>query len=377
MTKELAETLRRTSHEKSAGILHFSYFTWFQSPWSARDLKPWPAYYALKKALRPVLVSAELFDRHFYSDTTFHARVCIVNDSESGQRIPSGSHLIWQFQHDGQVLSQGKVETSAVDYYGNRWLNVEFKTPQSLPTPRIDGQLVLKLESEGKIISENSYDVVIATPDWAKGVPAKTTRIFLWNPGKQSVDGLSDLAVTHVDSVEAVDPANVLIVGDLRQTNLSPSEMQHLAKFVSQGGRVLMLHPGNALPSLFPDRIKAFKAKEGEIVTMHVPESPVFSGIEPLDTAWFDRGGRRVPAACTGVYEIVAGRNDITALAGQCDLHGYLKTTSEITNYMGEPLVELQVGKGHLIASELNLEAGKSEPIAHRLLMNLIGYLEQ
>jgi hypothetical protein len=29
-----------------------------------------------------------------------------------------------------------------------------------------------------------------------------------------------------------------------------------------------------------------------------------------------------------------------------------------------------------LIASELNLEAGKSDPIALRLLMNLIGYLK-
>ena len=35
------------------------------------------------------------------------------------------------------------------------------------------------------------------------------------------------------------------------------------------------------------------------------------------------------------------------------------------------------LGKGRLIAGELNLEAGKSDPIAGRLLMNLIGYLKQ
>ena len=51
---------------------------------------------------------------------------------------------------------------------------------------------------------------------------------------------------------------------------------------------------------IYPDEIKGFKAKEGEIVTMHVPESPVFAGIEPLDLAWFERGGRKLPIACTG-----------------------------------------------------------------------------
>ncbi|HTB85413.1 MAG TPA: glycoside hydrolase family 2 TIM barrel-domain containing protein [Candidatus Sulfotelmatobacter sp.] len=376
MTKELAETLRRTSHESAAGILYFSYFTWFQSPWSASRMKPWPAYYALQSALQPVLASAELFDRHFYSDTNFHARVCIVNDSETYQAIPSGSHLIWEFQYDGQVLSQGKVEAPEVNYYENGWLDVDFKTPRNLPAPRTDGQLVLKLESAGKIISENRYDVVIATPDWSRGEPATAATLSLWNPGKHPVDGLSGLAVTGVDSVAAVNPESLLIVGNLNQIQLSPAEMEQLTNFVCRGGSVLMLHPGMALPELFPEQVKLFRARAGEIVTMHMPESPVFSGIEPLDTAWFDRGGRNLPAACAGVYEIVSGRADISALADQCDFHGYLKTPSEITKYSGAPLVELQIGKGRLIASELNLEAGRSDPIARRLLMNLIHYLQ-
>jgi hypothetical protein len=45
----------------------------------------------------------------------------------------------------------------------------------------------------------------------------------------------------------------------------------------------------------------------------------------------------------------------------------------EIASYSGTPLVELQIGEGRLTVSELNLEAGKRNPIARRLLMNLIG----
>jgi hypothetical protein len=376
MTKGLAETLRRTSHEEAAGILYFSYFTWFQSPWLVDHIKPWPAYYALKTALQPVLVSAELYGRHFYSATTSRERVCIVNDSEDCQAI-AGSHLIWEFQLDGQVLSQGRVEVPAVNYYENRWLDVEFKTPQNLPKPRANGQLTLKLESNGKILSENSYDVVMTTREWAQGELNDRENICLWNPGNSPTDSLSGLPLTIADSIETVGRTNVLIIGNLDDVTLTASQIGQLKDFVSQGGQVLMLHPGKLLEVFFPDQVKAYKAKSGEIVTMHVPESPVFSGIEPLDLAWFERGGRQVPIACSGVYQVAANRKDTTALASQLDLHGYLRQTSQVVTIGGAPLVEIRIGKGRLLASELCLESGKDDPIARRLLANMIHYLEQ
>jgi hypothetical protein len=136
-----------------------------------------------------------------------------------------------------------------------------------------------------------------------------------------------------------------------------------------------MLHPGTALAKIFPDRVSAFKAKEGEIATMHVPESPIFSGIEPLDLAWFEPGDRQLPLACTGVFQIPFARRDTVALAWQCDIHGYLKTPDEITRISGSPLVEIQSGQGRLLASELCFESAQHDPIARRLLLNSIRYL--
>lgn len=374
MTKELAETLRRTSHNAVAGILYFSYFTWFQTPWLADEIKPWPAYYALKTALQPVLVSAELYGRHFYSDSAFRERVCIINDSENYDAIPE-SLLIWEFKDGGKVLSQGQVEVPSVDYYTNRWLDVMFTTPKNLPTPRVDGQLVLRLESNRRVLSENNYDVVIATPEWADEGLARNDSLRLWNPGNGIVHGLADIPVREINSIGALNSTNVLIVGNLDGAGLTSIEANQLKTFLSQGGRVLMLHPRQALPELFPDQIATYESKEGEIVTMHIPESPVFSGIEPLDIAWFDRGQRRLPIACSGVYQIVAGRDDTTALACQCDIHAYLKDTSEITKYSGSPLVEIQYGEGRLIASEMNFESDKNDPISRRILINIINNL--
>jgi hypothetical protein len=108
---------------------------------------------------------------------------------------------------------------------------------------------------------------------------------------------------------------------------------------------------------------------------MHVPESPVFTGIEPLDLSWFERGDGRLPIACTGVFRIATGRADTVGLAWQCDLHAYLKNASEINAVSGSPLVEIRAGKGILIASEMNYESARIDPIAERLLNNLIHYL--
>ena len=371
MTKELAETLRRTNRNTAAGVLHFAYCTWLKTPWSADGLKPLPAYHAIKMALQPVLISAELYGRHFYAGSTIHRRVCIINDSENCRAI-SNSHLIWEFKYDGQVLAQGRIGIPTVNYYENLWLDLDFTTPQNLPMPRVDGQLVLRLETAEKTLSENSYDVTLATSDWAKGELNEKSNICLWDPSQHSSEILSGMPVTIVNSIEKANPKNVLIIGNLEGVSLTDSEMNQLREYLSHGGHVLMLHPGDWLVKIFPDQVKAFTAKEGEIVTMHMPESAVFSGIDPLDIAWFERGDRQLPIACTGVYQTAALHKGITILACQCDVHGYLNKTSDVAKISGTPLLEIQWGKGRLLASELCFESGESDPIARRLLYNAI-----
>jgi beta-galactosidase len=375
MTKELAETLRRTSHHGAAGVLYFSYFTWFQTPWSADRIKPWPGYYALKNALQPLLVSAELYGRHFYAGDTVHRRVCVINDADNGEALPA-SRLTWEFTANGQILGSGQLPVPPVNYYDNRWLDVDFTVPTQLPQPRVDGQLVLRLEAAGKVLSENSYDVMLATTDWTKADGNDLSAITLWDPGEHSAAITAGLPVTTVNSLADANPTNVLLVGSLAGLHLTPVEMASLREFVSGGGHVLMLHPGANLARLFPDQVRGFKAKAGEIVTMHIPESPVFSGIKPLDLAWFETPGRQTPIACTGVYRIPSIHPDSTELAWQCDIHGYLNDKLDINTISGTPLLEIRAGAGRLLASELALEAGQTDPVARRLMVNAIQSLQ-
>ena len=376
MTKELAEALRRTSHHDSAGILYFAYSTWFQTPWSEADMKPWPAYYAIKAALQPVLVSAELYGRHYYAGSVIHRRVCVVNDAADGNNLPAGK-VVWEFQANGRMLSGGSTPIAPVKYYDNQWTDVDFQVPSDLPQPRLNGRLVLHYEIPGKVISENAYDVTLASADWANAGKVALKGISWWDPGHNREKSALDLPVSVVDSPAHANPSNILVVGSLTGVELTPPQIASLRDFVSEGGRVLMLHPGTGLQQLFPDQIKSFKAKAGEIVTLHMPESPVFSEIQPLDLAWFNRSTRDLPVACTGVYQTAANHPEVTALAWQCDIHGYLNNKLDIVQISGAPLLEIRQGKGRLLASEMSLETGADDPIARRLLMNALHFLQE
>jgi hypothetical protein len=143
-------------------------------------------------------------------------------------------------------------------------------------------------------------------------------------------------------------------------------------EFVREGGRLLLLGAASQLPALFPGQVKAYRPCGGEIVTMRIPESPVFDGIEPMDLCWFELGNGMVPRACTGTYQVDHGRPDANPLAEVVDIHGYLKEPSDFLKISGSPLIELTLGSGRVLATEMTLLEAPEDPIAGRLLGNLI-----
>jgi hypothetical protein len=374
MTKEVAEVARRMNRNVAAGIMHFAYLTWITDPWDASGMKPKVTYYALKTALQPMLVSAELTGRHFYTDAEVRRRVCLINDSEQGEAMPAGT-LYWEVRDHGAILAGGQTPTPAVPYYSNQWLNVNMKMPATLPEPRIDGQLAFQWHAGGKTVSENQYDVLLATNRWAAGTIQPSARLAFWS----QKNGAALMNLPNVDAISSfsrLDSDEGLVIKDAAGLAANPAELEQFKTYVDRGGRALLLHPGDALRNICPEAITAFVPTPGEIVTMHIPESPVFDGIKPLDLSWFEMGAGKIPTACTGRYLINGAQPEVLPLADQCDPHGYLKKSTDIQKYSGHPLIEIHEGKGFIVASEMNLEAQAHDPVAGRLYSNLIGYLE-
>lgn len=379
LTKELAETFRRYDREDCSGILHFAYLSWFRDVWNADTLQPFAPYHGLKMALQPVLVSAELYGRHRYAGTRLPVPVCIANDASDGAPLPA-SRLVWELRTgNGRILlASGSAPVPPVPYYANSWVEIDVPIPERLPSPRVDAVLALRLESRGTVVSENAYDLALATRGWSFAGSGKAAgAIALLDPGARAPKALRERpGIAPIASLAVLRPGQSLVIAGADDVLHAPADAERLRGFLARGGRALLLDAGGALPALFPDRIKSYRTCAGEIATMHVAESPVFDGIAPLDLAWFEMGAGKLPRACRGVYRIDRTRNDAIALAEVVDRHGYLKQPGDVAAISGSPLLELRIGDGRVLASEMLLLAADEDPIAGRLLGNLLRQLD-
>ncbi|MCU0783813.1 MAG: glycoside hydrolase family 2 [Verrucomicrobia bacterium] len=274
MTKELTEVIRRTSRDECAGLMPFAYLTWFANVWKPAEIRPMPAYYAIGKAMQPVLLSAELYGRHFYAGAQVTRRVCVVNDAEDYQATPAAT-LTWEIRAGSSVLAQGHVPVPAVGYYSNHWLNVDFQMPAKLPSPKTNAKLVLTLATGSRTLSKNDYDLILATPEWAASHVTQPVAVF--DPFGRSAATLTGLP-TKKALLDNLSGVKLLVVGDLKAALDVPNGAASLKTFVQAGGRLLLLQPGEALCRFLPEQVKRYRATKGEIVSMVVPDSPVFDG---------------------------------------------------------------------------------------------------
>jgi len=100
----------------------------------------------MKRAMQPVLVSAELWGRHFYAGTSLPVKVCVVNDRTEGTGL-AASVLEWKLiGEDGKIVQSGTQPVAPVAYYDREWVTPNITIPASLPQERMNAKLVLSLK---------------------------------------------------------------------------------------------------------------------------------------------------------------------------------------------------------------------------------------
>jgi hypothetical protein len=236
--------------------------------------------------------------------------------------------------------------------------------------------LALRLESNGTILSENEYDVTVATSAWSAGSVKELGHVVLFDPYEQAPKILREKGIRTLATLASLQPGQSLVLAGSENVLRISSNMERLRRFVENVWKILLLNAGESLPEMFPQQIKGYRKCEGEIATMHVPESPIFDGIEPLDLSWFELGKGKLPRVCRGTYLVDSTQTDTIALVEVVDLHGYLKKPEDVIGISGSPLVELRIGQGIIFASEMMFEAASDDPIAAKLLNNIVGNLQ-
>ncbi len=379
MTKELLEVIRRTSPE-SAGVLLFANLCWFRNVYDSEKIVPYPVYDAVKTASEPILVSAELFGRNFYAGTTIKPRICIVNNAIDGKRIPA-SQLEWKIVHNGITLTSGVQNTEAINHYDRLWVNTKINLPNDLPLAKAYCQLVLTLKSEKEVISENIYDILIAEKQWinVNSIP-DDKNISVFDLTGETFRILDFLRIKYTKLLDLTEirfsKIDLLIIANLDNDEEIPYNWEDVRRICGNGTNVLLTHPGKHLQWLYYDKIESVYERKGRVVNMHKPEHSVFDEIEPMELAWWQQEGREKPHVCKRSFRLKSS-DGVDVLCTYLRPHTDLGSSPEecLAEMSGIPLMEISEKQGRIIASEMEINMGNNDPIAARLLINLINEL--
>jgi len=378
MSKELYEVIRRTSPE-TAGVLLFANVTWFRNVFDSQKISPYPIYDKFNLAANPVLVTAELFGRNFYTGTTINPKICIVNNAIDGSDIPA-VNLEWKVTHKKKVLTKGIIKTDRVPHYDRLWLKSKINLPNFLPENKSYCKLELILKTGSDVVSHNEYDIIIANNNWLSLNEINSKNIHVFDITGNTYTVLDKLGIKYNKLNDLTEMrysnSDLFIIANLDAKEEVPYSWEDVSKVCGNGTNVLLIHPGKHLQWLYYNKIASIYERKGRVVNMHIPEHKAYEGIAPMELSWWQQKGREKPRACRRSFRL-KNSEGITSLATYLRPHTGLGSDREsyLEEMSGIPLMEIKEKKGRMIASEMELNMADRDPVAGKMLINIISYL--
>lgn len=381
ITGEVAESIRR-SCDKMAGVMHFALLTWFRNVYDAKNIEPYPTYFAMKRAMQPVLVSAEIWGRNLYAGEKLPTKICVVNDRENGTDLGE-TKLYWELvSENGDRLVAGSNFVPVVKHSTRQWITPAIMIPTNLPNPKMAAKLKLKLTENGVCISENEYKLNIALKSWSAATVNPTKKIALvdFSEINKALDFLNVKYTTFPCIAAAVaSKADLYVISGVDSTKYTANEITLLRNLVDKGAKVLLSNSPTLSKIMYPEYITGWIVPtEGDIVNMEVPESPFFDGIGYFDIRYFNNNKADIPTVCNTAFCINRNPN-VVELANQTKIHGYIngemqQRSDYVKSIKGFSILRINQG-GKAIVSGMQLEKATTDPIAGRLLVNILNEL--
>lgn len=383
ITGELAEALRR-SNDQASGFMHFALLTWFRQSYNYQMIEPYPTYYALKRAFQPVLVSAELWGRHLYAGEKLPVRIYVVNDKEDGTDLKP-TLLRWEIQDEtGKKMISGIEEIPAIKHYERHYIEPEIWLPSKLPSDKANVKLVLKLTENGLPVSENEYELLLAQKAWNQNKVLNGKKIVLLD--KDNIKDKFDFLGVNYHEVSSVKEllsaqyqSDLCVISGLE--TCTDEEKELLRNYQQKGGKLLWLNSPVAAQKVYPEYITGWIVPtEGDIVNMERNDHRVFDDIDVLDLRYFNNNKREIPLACNSVLKMNRSEN-LTELAGHMKIHAYIDGGSpedrinKINSMRGFTLLKVKDGQGVATISTMCTEKTDTDPIAGKLLINMVNDL--
>ena len=179
--------------------------------------------------------------------------------------------------------------------------------------------------------------------------------------------------------VDSKQKAALCIISGLKECTDEEKEM--LRSYQFKGGRLLLLNSKEVAKNIYPEYITNWIIPtEGDIVNMERNDASVFDEIDVLELRYFNNNKRENPLACNATLKVNRNEN-LIELAGQMKIHAYIDggkpedRIRKIDSMRGLTLLQIKDGKGLATVSTMCTEKADTDPIAGRLLVNMINDL--
>lgn len=364
----LLEMFRRVEHERTCGVMLFSLETWFYHHYDSKRIQPMLSAYRLKMAYQPVLASANLFGRHFYAGAVLRTDVTVINDSNQRETLQT-PRVEAQIVAGDRVLAHSDLVYGDIPYFRNTTQTLMMQIPEELPNHRTEAKLILRIWEKGRILSVNDYEILLCDKVWTGSAPGEE-KVWYISEDKTAQDLLNQHHLpceACEDIAQLIGRNDRLVVGG----TISRHQAAQLHSFAQAGGKVILMNQ-KALPEeLLNGKKISYTQDRMEIMTMNIPESSLFNGIDELDTSWF-ANQQCVPYVANGWYDVDRLDPDVCALGETLQWHNYIDKPTDYYKIGGTPLFALRCGKGAVLISSVRTDADDADPVACRLTGNTL-----
>jgi beta-galactosidase len=416
---ELMRRLRSVNPELS-GVFPFTilFYNW-HTIHDFVDMGPKPVTQQARLSYSPVLVSWENWTTQLYAGATLKPVIHIVNDADDFSNLAGATFVYQLLDQTMTALLSDSIQLPDIAYYST------FDRPLTITLPNDLGighyQLTGKVIKNGITISENADHLFIADKVYTESADKPQRKVWLYTPGSPAAsvitagpaasvitasalpaatrnstrNALRKLSIPfrEITTLKNISPADLLIIGEnSADANLS-QQAAALKQFVASGGRLLCLRQDSACLSRlnavihYPVKnvvmdldISAYPppprpSRNGYYINPERPDHPVFDGIDREElkvwsdyTGWKESDKKGFPA----IYPVTDGfvpvdKKDMEHISVLGDYGPGLE---------GMAMAEMFSGTGSLLLCGMDL-ANRSglDPVADRLLSNLVGYM--
>jgi hypothetical protein len=357
------------------------------------DMDPKAVAGQAKISYSPILISWEDWQSQVYAGSRINPIAHIVNDSEEFEDLEN-SRFIWQLLDKTKTaLVSDTLDLPTIKYYDTYEHHLTIDLPANLASDNYE--LSGKIIKDGKIISENTFDLFIADKFFARTAGKKNQKIILYDVEGTTGQELEKLGlpIKATDKLKAISKDQLLIIGENSADKNLEKFKNHIEKFINAGGRILVMRQDKThLPfinTLLPYAVNNINmeldnpiypspderpARNGFHINPESPDHPVFNGLDRQKLeVWSDyTGWDESQEGMPHIYPVTDGftltnKKDVAKTAILANYGGGLE---------GLALIEMFKGQGSILLSGFDLvKRVDVDPVAERLLMNMIKYM--